>query len=246
MMNENEGFEPDDQDASSDPAQAFDALRRSVEKLTRDVGGEMTVIRKGVEAAFEEFAKFQQSPDYGPELGRIVKQVTAVGQILEALQKVPALKNGPDHYARVLENAGDRISANAVRMIEARGHGLERASAELGDYVKSARQRQRQDRWVFGVGVVGLTVGVLLTLFLPRVLPGSIDMAVAATAMNADHWNAGISLMQSGSPGRWRGLMAANDIARDNQAALAACAEAAAKAKKDQSCTITVAVPKNP
>ncbi|WP_313903576.1 DUF6118 family protein [Rhizobium laguerreae] len=64
--------------------------------------------------------------------------------------------------------------------------------------------------------------------------------------MNADYWNAGISLMQSGSPGRWRSLMAANDIARDNHAALTACAEAAAKAKKDQSCTITVAVPKNP
>ncbi|MBY3517233.1 hypothetical protein HFN76_34535 [Rhizobium laguerreae] len=246
MMNENEGFEPDDQDTGGDPTEAFDTLRRSVERLARDVGGEMTVIRKGVEAAFEEFEKFQQPPDYGPELGRIVKQLTSMNQTLETLQKVPALKNGPDHYARVLENAGDRISASAVRMIEARGHGLESASAELGDYVKSARQRQRQDKWVFGAAIAGLVVGVLLTLFLPRVLPGSIDMTVAATAMNADRWNAGISLMQSGSPGRWRGLMAANDIARDNQAALTACAEAAAKAKKDQNCTITVAVPKNP
>lgn len=55
MTDESEGTEPDEQDAGSDPAQAFDTLRRSVEKLTRDVGGEMTVIRKGVEAAFEEF-----------------------------------------------------------------------------------------------------------------------------------------------------------------------------------------------
>ncbi|MBY3370235.1 hypothetical protein HFN93_36255 [Rhizobium laguerreae] len=144
----------------------------------------MTVIRKGVEAAFEELEKFQQPPDYGPELGRIVKQLTSMNQTVETLQKVPALRNGPDHYARVLENAGDRISASAVRMIEARGHGLvERASAELGDYVKSARQRQQQDKWVFGAAIAGLVVGVLLTLFLPRVLPGSIDMAVAATAM---------------------------------------------------------------
>ncbi|NKW11167.1 hypothetical protein HGG76_26510 [Ochrobactrum tritici] len=47
MADESEGTERDEQDAGSDPAQAFDALRRSVEKLTRDVGGEMTVIRKG-------------------------------------------------------------------------------------------------------------------------------------------------------------------------------------------------------
>ena len=80
MTDYSEGAEPDEQDAVSDPAQAFDALRRSIEKLTHDVGGEMTVIRKGVEAAFEEFEKIQQPPDYGPELGRIVKQVAVVGQ----------------------------------------------------------------------------------------------------------------------------------------------------------------------
>ena len=111
MTDYSEGAEPDEQDAVSDPAQAFDALRRSIEKLTHDVGGEMTVIRKGVEAAFEEFEKIQQPPDYGPELGRIVKQVAVVGQHLEALQKLPALRNGPDHYARALENAGNRVSA---------------------------------------------------------------------------------------------------------------------------------------
>ena len=32
---------------------------------------------------------------------------------------------------------------------------------------------------------------MLLTLFLPRLLPGSVDMTVSATAMNADRWNAG-------------------------------------------------------
>ncbi len=68
-------------------------------------------------------------------------------------------------------------------------------------------------------------------------------MTVASTAMNADRWSAGISLMQSGSPGGWRNLMAANDLVRDNQEALTACSETAAKAKKEQRCTVTVAAP---
>ena len=243
MTDESEGTEPDEQDAGSDPAQAFDTLRRSVEKLTRDVGGEMTVIRKGVEAAFEEFEKIQQPPDYGPELGRIVKQVAVVGQHLEALQKLPALRNGPDHYARALENAGDRISENAGRTIEARGQVLERVAGDLRACVRTARARRQQDWWLCGAGAAGLVFGVLLTLFAPRVLYGSLDMAVASTVLNADRWNAGIALMQSGSSGGWRSIVDASNLVRANEGELRSCAEAAAKAKKDQKCTITVAAP---
>jgi hypothetical protein len=244
MTDESEEFEPDEQDAGGgDPAQAFDALRRSVEKLSRDVGGEMTVIRKGVEAAFDQFEKFQQPPDYGPELGHIVKQIAVVGQALEALQKLPALRNGPDHYARALENAGDRISENAGRTIEARGQALERVTGDLREFVRAARLRREQDWWLWGVGTAGLVVGVLLTLFAPRVLPGSVDMAVASTVLNADRWNAGIALMQSGSSGGWRSIVDASNLVRANEGELRSCAEAAAKAKKDQKCTITVAAP---
>jgi len=46
--------------------------------------------------------------------------------------------------------------------------------------------------------------------------------------------------MQAGSPDGWRGLADASNLVRVNQEALAACREAAAKAKKEQRCTITV------
>jgi len=243
MTDTSEGFEPEEQDDAGDPAQAFEALRRTVNGLAGDLTREMTTVRKGVEAAFEEFEKFQQPPDYGPELGRIVKQVAVVGQALDALQKLPALRNGPDHYARAIENAGDRISEGAARTIEARGQVLERAAGDLREYVRTARLRREQDWWLWGVGAAGLVAGVLLTLFLPRVLPGSVDMAVAATAMNADRWNAGSYLMQSGSATGWRNIVEANDLVRANREALAACSEAAAKANKEQQCSITVAVP---
>ncbi|WP_234890237.1 DUF6118 family protein [Sinorhizobium medicae] len=49
--------------------------------------------------------------------------------------------------------------------------------------------------------------------------------------------------MQSGSPQGWRGLVDASNLVRANQEALAACAEAAAKVKKDQRCTINMAAP---
>jgi hypothetical protein len=224
-------------------AQAFEALRRTLEKLARDVGGEMVVIRKGVKAAFDQFEKFQQPTDYSEDLGQIVQNQVVLAEHLAAIEKSPALKNGPDHYARVLENVAERISANVGRMIESKSRDLERVSSNLGEYVNGARDRRSQDRWLSGVGMGGLVLGILLTLFAPQVLPGSVDAAVASTVMNADRWNAGISLMQSASPEGWRSIADASILVRINQEALTTCAEAAAKTKKAESCMITLAVP---
>ena len=65
LDDDREGFEPEamDEDAG-DPAAAFDALRETVENLTADLKREMTTIRKGVEAAFEEFDRHGPPQDY--------------------------------------------------------------------------------------------------------------------------------------------------------------------------------------
>ncbi|MCO5164741.1 MAG: DUF6118 family protein, partial [Mesorhizobium sp.] len=44
---------------AGDPAAAFEALRRTVEKQGGQIGAEMTIIRRGVEAAFDKFEKYR-------------------------------------------------------------------------------------------------------------------------------------------------------------------------------------------
>ena len=66
---------------------------------------------------------------------------------------------------------------------------------------------------------------------------------MAAIIMKADRWNAGIALMQAGSPDGWRGLADASNLVRVNQGALSACRDVAAKAKTEQRCAITVPAP---
>ena len=238
-----EGFEPVAPDDAGDPAAAFEALRRTVEKQGGQLNAEMTVIRRGVELALEQAEKIRQPPDYGPDLGKIIKFLAVVEQRLEAVEQSPILRNGPQHYAAVLERGGEGLMRTAVQQLERQATDLERAGRNLSAHVASARERRQQDHWLWSAGATGLVAGVLLTLFLPRVLPGSVDMAVASIAMNADRWNAGSALMQSGSPTVWRGLADASNLVRANTDALTRCAEAAAKAKKDQSCTITVKAP---
>lgn len=76
-------------------AQAFEELGRTLERLARDVGGEMIVIRKGVEAAFDRQEKFQQPTDYSEDLGQIVQSLLQVGERLHAIEKSPLLNNAP-------------------------------------------------------------------------------------------------------------------------------------------------------
>lgn len=59
--------------------------------------------------------------------------------------------------------------------------------------------------------------------------------------MKAHCWNAGVALTQAGSPDGWRGVADASNLVSVNQESLAACREAAAaNAKKEQRCMITV------
>ncbi|MGB3390057.1 MAG: DUF6118 family protein [Pseudaminobacter sp.] len=234
-------FEPEaSSDDAADPAAAFAALRRTVEKQGGQIDAEMTVIRKGVEAAFDQFEKFQQPPDYGPDLGRIVQQLALVAERLEAVEQSPILRNGPEHYARALERSGEGLVRTAAQQLEGKSRDLEREASNLAAYTKSAYDRRSQDLRMWIAGGLGLLAGVLLAMLLPRVLPLAADTHVAAIVMGQDRWNAGITMMQTADPDGWRGVVDASQLMRDNAEAISRCAEAARTAGQDQRCTITV------
>ncbi len=91
----------------------------------------------------------------------------------------------------------------------------------LATISRSARDRRSRNWRILGAGAAGLLLGGLLVLLAPRMLPGSVDVSLAAIIVNADRWNAGISLMRSGSPKDWSNLVAASNLVRANQEALA-------------------------
>ncbi len=67
LDDDREGIEPEalDEDAG-DPAAAFDALRRTIETQGAQIGAEMTVMRRGLEAAFDQLEKIEPAQDYKP------------------------------------------------------------------------------------------------------------------------------------------------------------------------------------
>ncbi|OQM74095.1 DUF6118 family protein [Manganibacter manganicus] len=242
-----EPFEPEDIDSqeaeAGDPAEAFAALRRTVEDLAGDLGREMTTIRKGVEAAFDQYEKIQQPPDYGADLGQIVQQLAHVGERLEAVEKSPILKNGPEHYARALERSGESLIHTAAQQLEGKGRDLEREAINLAAYTKSAYDRKSQDFRMWMAGVVGLLAGVFLVLLLPRFLPFSADSHVASLIMGRDRVSAGYAIIRAAEPSESGKMEWGRKFYDANGGEVSACFEAARRTGKDQNCTITVPTP---
>lgn len=240
-----EGFEPEaSPEDAGDPAAAFEALRRTIEKQGGQIGAEMTIIRRGVEAAFDQFEKYRQPPDYGPDLGKIIQFLAEVEERLEAVEQSPILRNGAEHYARAIERSGEGLVRTAVLELERRATDLEREAGNLAAYTESAYDRKSQDLRMWIAGGIGLFVGALLVLLLPRILPFAADTHIAAIVIGQDRWNAGVTMMREADPEGWRGVVDSSQLVRDNAEAIGQCVEAARSAGEDQRCTITVAAPR--
>jgi len=262
-------------DDLGDPAAAFDALRLAVETHDAEMAAEMASVRKRFETACDQLKKFQQSIDqsidYGADLGRIAKQLAEVSQRLEAIEQTPVLRQGAEHYARVLSadfgrvvkqlaEVSQRLGVIEQRPVLRQGADLLERSDE-GLVLDAARRIEQhadnlqrmtgdlachvgsaRDRQDWWLGGAG-AAGLVLGVLSTLFLPGalSVDAAVAAMVMRADRWHAGAALMESASPADWRSIVEATKLVRANKEALSPCIDVAAKAKTEQKCTITVA-----
>jgi len=239
-----EGFAPEaSPDDAGDPAAAFEALRRSVERQGGQIGAEMTIIRRGVEAAFDQFEKYREPPDYGPDLGKIIQFLAIVDERLEAVEQSPILRNGAEHYARALERSGESLVRTAAHQLEGKGRDLERQAINLAAYTKSAYDRRTQDFRMWTAGVVGFILGAFLLLLVPRFLPFSADSHVASLVMGYDRINAAYSMIDSVEPDRSRRLEWGGQFYDASTGEISACLETARRTGTDQQCTVTVPAP---
>ena len=217
-----------DHHGAADPAQAFEDLR-----------AEVSVLRRAIEAlpgAWEE----SRPPDYTPSLGTIAQGMATVESRLAGIEKHPALRLTPEQHQQAVAQAGNVLMREAAQKLDRAAQDAERERHQLAGLIGTVRKQDEKRNWLLWAASGALVVGLLVSPFVAEVLPFGGDSAVAAVIMNADRWNAGVALMQAGSPDGWRGLADASNLVRVNQEALAACREAAAKAKKEQRCTITV------
>lgn len=234
---------PEDETELDEAAAAFAALRRTVETQGQHLGAEITVIRRGLETAFEQFETFRQPADHTEDLAVMAEGIAHVVERLQAIEKSPILKNGPEYYARMIERSAESAMRIPVTQFDNGIRDLQRVAHELEGRLDSARERHIQNRWLGYFCGAGIMVGILMTLFLPRIFPGSIAPRVASAVMAAPPWQAGTNLMTYASPEGVSRVADADHLAEANKVEIAACRDAAKKTGKDQKCSITVAAP---
>ena len=225
-------------DETAEAARAFDDLR-----------AEVSVLRRAIETlpgAWED----TRPPDYSPDLGRIVKGLTALEKRLVSVEAQPALARTPEAYAAAIRQAGASAVGEAVRELNEAKRKTAETGQQLAGMIGSARSQQAQRDKVFWTGGIAFIVALLLGLFgspyLARELPFGWSDSVAAIVMGADRWDAGIALMQAAHPNRWNGLVSPWKLINGNPAnakAVAVCRSEVAKTKKMQECRIAVPVP---
>ena len=244
LDDDREGIEPEalDEDAG-DPAAAFDALRRTIETQGAQIGAEMTVMRRGLEAAFDQLEKIEPAQDYKPQLAQLVQALDTVAERLHGVEQSPILKQGAQHYAAALERSGEALIRTAAQQLERQASDLERAGRNLATHTKSAYDRKSQDFRMGMAGLVGLFVGIFLILLLPRFLPFSADSHVAAPVMGRDRVSAGHAVIRAADPFEAQKITWGGQFYDASSGEISACLETARRAGTDQQCTVTVPAP---
>jgi len=217
-----------DEHNAVEPAQAFEDLR-----------AEVSVLRKAIEALPEALDR-NRAPDYSPDFGVIGQGMDAIGVSLENLQKHPALKMTAEQHGAAIANAGGALIREAVQKFDRAAQDADRERHNLANMIGTARSKADQRFWLTIAVAIGLVVGFGVFPIVMRTMPFGINSAMAAVIMHANRWDAGIALMKDDNPDGWARLAADADLVSANREKITDCRTAAAKAKKEQRCAITV------
>ena len=215
-----------------------DAAAREFERLKAQV----LVMREALEdlpAVWDA----NRPPDYTPTLAAITQSLAQVKGVLARIEQHPAISFTPQQHARQIELSGENAMRGAVAKLDTATRDAAIGRQELAAMVGSMRGQKKQWEWLVWTGLAAFALGLLVSPVGAALLPFGGDGRVAAFIMKADRWNAGGTLMEAQDPQAWRTLTDSATLTRDNQAALAACRDAAGKAKKEQHCSIVVPAP---
>ena len=214
--------------AEGDAAQAFEALR-----------AEVSVQRRAIEALAAALPSTRPK-DYTPTLSKIAKGLEELNTRLDTIEGHPALQLTPEQYQRAIAKAGSGLMHDMAQQLERATEAAASHGQHLAGVIGAARRQDQQLKWLVAIGAVALIVGLLISPILARLLPFGLDGQVAASILHGNRWEAGAALMQAENPEGWRGIVNDLNFVKANQAALSACREAAAIAKKEQRCMVVV------
>lgn len=218
-------------------ADAFDEIR----KTTADIHEELSTLRIAIEKAFDKFDEYQPSGDYSTDIRKLVAKHEQVEERLAGIEQSPVLKNGAEHYGRVLEESGARVVQGATGQLETSARKLQQTTEYLVSRMTGARERRTQNKWLAGIGLVGIMVGILLTLLGPRfIMPSGSDIRIASFILGTTPSDGGARLIRSRFPKDWDAMVLGWHLITDNASMAASCRDIVLQTGQAQVCPVMV------
>ena len=118
------------------------------------------------------------------------------------------------------------------------------ARSAMANVVIAARTKAKQRDVLIWATIIAMGLTTLLVALAPLLINALWPAAAedrAAAVLHKSRWEAGIELMATGDPARWRQLVDADSFQHETAQAVAACRDRADTARRPVRCAIVIA-----
>lgn len=138
-----------------DPAaEAFEALR-----------GEVALLRRALEGIAAEHRSLE-IPDYSESIARVTSMVSSIGKRLVALSDLPAFALSPQDFSDKILSASEIVREQDQQTILAGRDALREAVSQLTQRLQSARNADKQQKWLIWSASGGAIMGMFAWAFV--------------------------------------------------------------------------------
>ncbi|WP_375380171.1 DUF6118 family protein [uncultured Sphingomonas sp.] len=219
-------------DGDADAFAAFERMR-----------GQLAMLAAAVEGFAARQARIEQR-DYTQDLAQLAERQDKVETALRTLASRPGVQLTPDSFAAEIGKAAMTLRAHDQAALTSAQAAMGDARSAMAAVVVGARTKREQRDALIWAAVVSMGLTALLLALVP-LLVNALWLAAAedraAAILHKNRWEAGIELMASGDPVRWRQLVDADSFQHDTAPTVAACRTRADSATRSVRCSIEIA-----
>lgn len=207
------------------------------------MGGQLAMLVAAVEGFAARQARIEQR-DYSQDLAQLAERQDKMLGAINTLADRPGVKLTPDGFAEGVGRAAAKLRAPDQAALASAQAAIGDARAAMAGVVASARTRQAQRDALIWATTIAMGVTALLLALAPLLINALWPAAAeerAAAILHKSRWEAGIELMATGDPARWRQLVDAGSFQHDTAQVVAACRNRANTAARPVHCPIEIA-----
>lgn len=198
-------------------------------------------------AAVEGFAARQtriEQRDYTQDLAQIAERQDKMTAAIRTLASRPGSQLTPDSLADGIAKAAATLREPDQAALASAKTAMSDARSAMSNVVIAARTTAEQRDALIWAAILAMGTTALLLALTPLLISAAWPAAAedrAAAVLHKSRWEAGIELMATGDPARWRQLVDADSFQHKTAQAVAACRDRADTARRPVRCAIEIA-----